>query len=118
MIWVMFVNLVSRGNRFINSTPIKAYLTVADFYFKTTAIFQVLVDPSFHGKGDKFVTTYYEKNFMSRHIPDLKLMCYAIGKVIASNILANIFFIGLFNLLKPGHFNHMQALRSIRQAVV
>lgn len=85
IIWFSFVGLLSAGYSFIGSTPMKAYLTVADIYFKTQVIYQSIIEPFILGKGDKFVLDLYETGMVTYPTPTL--IAYASMRAAAAAIV-------------------------------
>ena len=60
VIWLAFVNLIKMGYQSVGSEPMRSYLQVADFYFKTHTVYQSIFEPFLFGKGDNFVLALYE----------------------------------------------------------
>lgn len=60
-IWFAYAFLLKQNNWFVQHSSVRAYLQVADIYFKTHTIYQTIVEPALLGKGDKFVLNLYEK---------------------------------------------------------
>ena len=93
-----------------------AYLTVADFYFKTQTIYQSIIEPFILGKGDSFVLNLYETGMVSYPTP--WLIAYATLRASAATIVQQAIYSQIVNVIFSGHYPIPRMLAQAQTAVL
>ena len=103
VIWLAYVNMIKMGYKSIGSEPMKSYLQVTDFYFKTHTVYQSILEPFIYGKGDNFVLGLYETGQIAG--PTLFLMGYATLRAAGSTIMQQFMFPPIVNLVMRNFYS-------------